>query len=130
MGPVDLQQPGWTLHRGQAVWQPRQGAPELAGQILLASDDAGEDFVRFSKDPMGIALARRNAAGWSLEIPAFHKGYSGRGTPPRRIGWFQLQDAIFHGGPHPDWAWSGIEEGRWELMNPKTGERLEGFFTE
>ena len=129
MAPADLRQPGWTIQRGQAVWQPKAGAPEVAGGLLIASNESGEAFIRFSKDPMEIVVARRNARGWSLQIPAFDKTYSGRGRPPRRIGWFQLADALFGEGADPRWRWSGIEMGRWQLTNSSTGERLEGFFT-
>lgn len=130
LAPVDLQHPGWTVQRGQAVWQPKTDAPELAGQLLMASNESGEQLIRFSKDPMEIVLARRTDPGWSLVIGAFDKSYSGRGRPPRRIGWFQLADAVFQDNPANGWIWSGINERRWELTHPKTGERLEGFFRE
>jgi len=130
MAPADLAQPGWTIRRGQALWQPKTDAPEVAGQLLIASSESGGDLVRFSKDPMEIVFARRNDQGWTLNIPAFDKSFSGRGRPPRRIGWFQFADAVFRGTPGPGWEWSGIDDERWELTNPKTGERLEGFFRE
>jgi len=130
MAPVNLDQHGWAVRRGQAVWQPKSGAPELAGFILIASSLSGEDFVRFSKDPMEIVLARRNNEGWLLSIPAFDKRYSYRGEPPRRISWFQLAHAVNHEPTTGDWQWSGVVEGRWRLLNPKTGERLEGFFSQ
>jgi hypothetical protein len=130
MAPVDLATPDWKIHRGQAVWQPRADAPELAGQILIASSVSGEDFVRFSKDPMEMVLARRDNGGWVLKIPAFNKSYSGRGRPPKRIAWFHLANAVACRDIPRDWEWSGIHEGRWEFTNTRTGERLEGFFNQ
>jgi hypothetical protein len=129
MAPVDLEAHGWAVLRGQAVWQPKSGAPELAGSLLIASSLSGEDFIHFSKEPMDIVLARRNNQGWQLNIPVFHKSYAYRGQPPRRIGWFQLAHALNHEPTTGDWEWSGVVEGRWLLCNPKTGERLEGFFS-
>ena len=128
MAPVDLAQPGWNVHHGQALWTPKAGAPELAGHLMLASNASGEDFIRFSKEPMDLVLAQCNPQGWSLHIPAFNKSYSGRGQPPRRIGWFQFADAVFRNRTTSGWEWSGMDEERWVLTNARTGERLEGFF--
>src|SRR3954470_17371985 len=30
---VNLSEPGWETHQGQAVWRSRRGAPEIAGEI-------------------------------------------------------------------------------------------------
>ena len=128
MAPVDFNQPGWTVKSGQLIWQPKAGAPEVAGHILLASGPFGETFIRFSKDPMEIVLARQTHEGWDLRIPAFNKSYGGRGKPPRRVAWFQLADAVFRNSTSKDWRWQDRSEGRWALVNLKTGERLEGFF--
>jgi len=130
MAPVDLAATGWTVKSGQAVWQPKSGAPELAGFILMASSTSGEVFIRFSKDPLEIVLARRNQEGWTLDIPGFNKHYSYRGKPPDRIGWFQLADAVFEGVTADDWEWTDSNQGRWKLIRRRTGERLEGFFNE
>ncbi|MCU0771176.1 MAG: hypothetical protein MUE94_05310 [Verrucomicrobia bacterium] len=129
LAPTDLSAPGWHIRRGQALWQPKTGAPELAGNLLIASNPGGEDFIRFSKDPLEIVLARRTPAGWRLEIPAFHKAYSGPGRAPRRVGWFQLADTVLHGSTATGWTWSDLDDGRWQFANPRTGERMEGFFT-
>ena len=129
MAPVDLSQPGWSVKTGQLLWLPQLGAPEIAGHILLASDSSGETFIRFSKEPMEIVLARQTAAGWDLQIPAFEKSYGGRGQPPKRIAWFQLAAAVFGGSTSRDWQWQDQSANRWTLVNSKTGERLEGFFT-
>ena len=128
MAPVNLQERGWTVHRGQALWLPKAGAQELAGTILIASSDSGEDFIHFSKGPLEIVLARRNGDAWMIDIPAFEKSYGGRGNAPRRIGWFQLANSVNHQPTSHDWHWSGVVDGRWNLSNARTGERLEGFF--
>ncbi len=129
LAPADLSAPGWHIRRGQALWQPKTDAPELAGNLLVASNPSGEDFIRFSKDPLEIVLARRNRDGWQLEIPAFGKSYSGPGRAPRRIGWFQLADTVLHGSTAPGWTWSDLDDGRWQFTNARTGERMEGYFS-
>jgi hypothetical protein len=128
LAPADLSAPGWQIRRGQALWQPKPGAPELAGNLLIAAGPDGEDFLRFSKDPIEIVLARRTAVGWRLEIAALGKSYSGPGRPPRRIGWFQLADCVLRGSASKGWTWSESGEGRWQFTNERTGERLEGYF--
>jgi len=96
----------------------------------MASTGSGEVFIRFSKDPMDIVLARRDSRGWTLDMPAFSKSYSGRGRPPRRIGWFLFADAVFKDTAAPGWDWTGLQEGHWDWGNPRTGERLTGFFNQ
>jgi hypothetical protein len=128
MAPVNLDDHGWAVRRGQAVWQPNSGAAELAGFILIATSLSGEDFIRFSKEPMDIVLARRNHEGWRLDVPAFAQSHSHRGAPPRRIGWFQLANAVNLEPVTGDWQWTEAADGHWRLNNPRTGERLEGFF--
>jgi hypothetical protein len=130
MGTVDLTQPGWRVQRGQAIWQAKAGAPELAGTLLLASREDGEDFIRFSKEPLDIVMARRCPEGWRLDIGGAQKRFGGRGAPPSRIGWFQLADAVFRHRWGSGWSWHETDSGRWRLANPRTGEQLEGFFRE
>src|SRR5262245_41804452 len=52
--PVDLSEAGWTVRQGQALWQPRTGAPEIAGEILLATHPDGRQFVQFTKNPFPL----------------------------------------------------------------------------
>jgi len=35
--PVNLSDPRWTLQQGQAVWRSQLNAPEIAGELLVAS---------------------------------------------------------------------------------------------
>src|SRR5690242_18775520 len=34
---VNFSEPGWTVRQGQAVWRPQREAPEIAGELLVAS---------------------------------------------------------------------------------------------
>jgi hypothetical protein len=131
MSPLEranLAESGWTVRRGQAVWRPRQGETELAGNLIVASNVSGVDFIRFSKDPLEIVVARRSPDGWQLDLATFGKSYSGRGRPPKRVLWFQLADAAFGELKRGPWDWSTETPGKWILENRVTGERLEGFF--
>src|SRR5439155_15039375 len=48
---VNLAEPGWTVHEGQAIWRPKRDAPEIAGEILVATHQDGRALVQFTKTP-------------------------------------------------------------------------------
>ena len=43
--PVNLGDPLWTVREGQAVWKRDANSPEIAGDLILATDPAGRAFV-------------------------------------------------------------------------------------
>ena len=50
-------------------------------------------------------------------------------TPPKRIAWFHLAEAL-EGKPTPNpWSWSRTGD-RWKLENTRTREMIEGFLNE
>src|SRR5215467_8366086 len=49
--PVNLDQPGWTVHQGQAVWKLPSGKNDIAGDVLVANAPGGQGFVQFTKSP-------------------------------------------------------------------------------
>ena len=128
MPTMNLSEPGWTLRQGQAVWQPRREAPEIAGDLVLATRTNGDAFVQFSKTPLALAIARKSGQAWQAEFPAQNIRYSGRGKPPARIIWFPLARAVIGSPPAPPWSWQRTEDRNWRLENVKTGETLAGFF--
>lgn len=128
LGPVHLEEPGWTVRQGQAVWQRPHAAPEIAGEILLATQQGGQSVVQFSKGGFPFLIAQKQAHYWEVELPAQNKRYSGRGLPPRRLLILHLPNALA-GGPLPaDFSWKTIAGGRWRLENYRQGESLEGYF--
>ena len=56
--PADFSAPGWRVQQGQAVWKPSSSRPELAGDLLLATNVNGNFFVQFSKMPFPLATAQ------------------------------------------------------------------------
>ena len=127
---LDLTRPGWTMLRGQAVWCPRQGNPGVAGEIMLATNLDGTTFVQFTKSPLPLAVAQETATGWQVEFPLQHLRYTGRGTPPARLVWFILP-AAYSGVPVPSpWIWQRLDGDSWHLQNSRSGESLEGFFSQ
>jgi hypothetical protein len=124
----DFKQPGWTVREGQAVWRQKRGSPEIAGDILLATRADGRAFVQFNKTPFPLVIAQRTANAWEIESPAQNVRYAGRGKPPKRMIFLYLPD-VLSGGPTPKgWTWQPLEDKRWRLENPRSGEYLEGYF--
>jgi hypothetical protein len=126
---VNLSGPGWEIHQGQAVWRSRRGAPEIAGEILLATNASGRSFLQFTKTPFPFVIAQTTTNSWQIESPAQNRRFAGPGKPPDRIIWFQLPRALSGVPPTAHWSWHNSETG-WKLENRSTGESLEGYFTQ
>jgi len=125
---ANLSEPGWNVRQGQAIWRNRRDSPEIAGEVLLATQTNGTTFIQFTKTPFPLVIARRTLDAWQIEIPTENKRYTGRGGPPRRMIWFLLAQ-VLSGQPAPaNWSWRQNPD-NWRLENKKTGESLEGFFS-
>jgi hypothetical protein len=127
LGTIDLSGAGWKVQQGQAVWKPQKNAPELAGDLLIATNHINQRaVVQFTKTPLPLVVAQTTSNSWQIEIPAQKKFYSGYGRPPARLGWFFLPNAL--AGTVPPKPWSFTRDGeKWVLENSSTGQRIEGF---
>jgi len=126
--PVDLQQPGWKVYQGQAVWQRPQAAPDIAGDVLLALRPTGDAFVQFGKNGFPLLVAQSAPNHWQVELPTQNQRYSGGGLPPRRLLILYLPRALEGQALPAGWAWSTSTNGGWRLENRRSGEYLEGYF--
>jgi hypothetical protein len=126
---VNLSEPGWTIRQGQAVWQIARKAPEIAGELLLATRPDGSTFVQFTKTPFPFAIAQTTSTGWQIEFPPQNRRFAAPGKPPARIVWFQLADAVSGKPMARGWTWQNSET-NWQLKNSSSGESLEGYFTQ
>src|SRR5581483_4578128 len=125
---VDLAEPGWTAREGQAVWQARRSAPEIAGDLLVATNREGRAFVQFTKTPFPLVVAQLTTNAWQIESPTENRRYSGRGSPPGRVLWLQLPRALAGVPLRSPWTWHN-DGTLWRLENRSTGESLEGSLT-
>ena len=129
LGPANLEAPGWTVRQGQAVWQRPRGAPEIAGEILMATREDGRSFVQFSKNGFPLIIAQSDDNYWEVELPTQDQRHSGRGAPPSRLLILYLPRAMA-GQPLPrGWSWTETDDEGWKLNNQRTGESLHGYFT-
>lgn len=120
--------PGAVVTEGQAVWTSRNGAPSVAGELLVMTAPEGSFFVQFSKPPFNLVTARSSNGRWHLESRHGRK-QRGSGQPPPDVLWFQLARAVIGSPPERDWRFSLDSKRRWVLSNPISGETLEGYFS-
>jgi hypothetical protein len=126
--PADVSAPGWQLQQGQAVWKPTRSRPELAGDLLLATNANGDFFVQFSKTPFTLATAQGINGQWQIEFGNGDRRWNGRGKPPARFAWFQLPRALEDKALDKNWRLTHTAADTWRLDNARTGESLEGGF--
>jgi hypothetical protein len=125
---ADFSAPGWRVQQGQAVWKSSQNNPELAGDLLLATNVSGNCFIQFSKMPFPLVTAQISGDEWQIEFGADKYSWHGHGTPPSRFIWFQLQSALLEAKAVGNWRFTRVETNSWRLENEQTGETLEGEF--
>jgi len=126
---VNLQEPGWVVREGQAIWKRNKTAPEIAGELLLATRADGRTFIQFTKTPFPMIIAQRTTNRWQIEIPIQNKRFSGPGSPPKRLIWLYLPPLLAGEAPPKGWSWSLQPENAWRLENSRTGELLQGYLS-
>ena len=125
---VDLSQAGWRTQQGQAVWKPPGARPEIAGDLLLATNQNGDFFVQFSKMPFTVATAEGVGRNWQIQFGAHDYHRHGHGAPPDRFVWFELPPAELGLAKGSHWKFSREPDGQWRLENARSGETLTGRF--
>lgn len=126
--PADFSQPGWNVRQAQAVWTPKRGGPEIAGEVLIARHDDKRAFVQFSKTPFPILVAQTTTGRWEMTFIPEQRTFGGGGRPWPRFSWLYLAPAL-QGEKLPEklrFNPTGTEG--WRLENRSTGEVIEGFF--
>jgi hypothetical protein len=127
--PVNLSESGWILRQGQVVWSAGHGAPEIAGELVLATNMEGRAFVQFTKTPVPFLVAQSTTNSWQLHSVPNNRTYSGRGKPPLRAIWLWLPRCLAGDIPPKPLAWTREKENDWRLQNNTTGEFLEGYLS-
>jgi len=124
--PADFSGAGWQVRHGQAVWKPSKSRPELAGDLIFATNTNGDSFVQFDKTPFNLAMARVVGDVWQINLGGGRYVASRQGKPPRRFAWFLLQPALAGEKLRSPWTFTRPTNDSWRLENFWTGETLEG----
>jgi hypothetical protein len=124
--PADFSSPGWGVHQGQAVWKPSKKRPELAGDLLFATNANGNFVIQFTKTPFNMVAAEVENGEWQINFGGGKYSWGGHGRPPKRFSWFQLPRALAGADPAPSWTFTKKPDDSWRLENKRTGESLEG----
>ena len=124
---ANLAEAGWTTRQGQAVWRSRKDAPEISGELLVATHTDGRSFVQFTKTPLPFVVAQTGTNFWQVQFVPNNKTYSGHGNPPLRIIWLHLPRCLLGAAPPKPYSWQRLENHRWRLENRSSGEALEGY---
>jgi hypothetical protein len=119
--------PGWHVQEGQALWRPRQGYPEIGGDVVLASHADGRCLIQFAKTPMTLVSAQTTRTNWLIQFPPAHMSFSGRRQPPTRFGWLYLHAALSGEQLPLPFRFEREADGGWRLENTRSGETLKGF---
>lgn len=125
--PANLSAPGWQIQSGEALWKPTATKPELAGEILFATNQNGNLFVQFTKSPFTLVTAQIADGAWHINFGDEYV-WGGQGNPPNRFTWFQLPRALTGETLPKQWSFTRPTADSWRLENRRTGETLEGSF--
>jgi hypothetical protein len=111
------------------VWKSRANAPEIAGELVLATSVDGRTFTQFTKTPLPILVAQTTTNAWQIEFVVESRKFAGRGSPPTRLAWLHLARCLSGVSPPKGWKFTKGDDGSWHIENKKTGELLEGYLT-
>ena len=128
--PVNLSEPGWGLRQGQALWRSKKDAPEIAGEVILATNTTGRAFIQFLKNPLPLVTAQISPQGWQIEFIPEKRHFGGRGTPPRQLLWLHLLRALEQTRLPSGVEFGKIPEGGVRIDNKGTGESIMLFLNE
>ncbi len=123
--PVDLLQPGWQVTERPAVWRPSRSAPELVGELLIATHLDGRRFVQFSKQSLPLVIARTEGSLWRISSPMKGRGSAGRLPVPEHVLWLQIDGLPPKVSAKSRWEVVFDANDRWLLNDRRTGESLE-----
>jgi LysM domain-containing protein len=122
---VNLDETGWKILQGQAVWKAKEDAPEIAGDLVMATNADGRTFVEFTKDPLPLMVAETSTNSWQIEFVPQNRSLSGRGKPPARLGWLYLAGCMGGLPPPKHWRLQQTHYNRWRMEHPDRGEVLD-----
>ncbi len=128
MPPVDLSDPQWRVHRGQALWKPPSHRLQITGDLVVAENSRGDVWVSLTKSLLPIFTARTWRGTWSINFVQRGETHRGRGKPPvQRFIWFYLPKIFDGASPPSPWRVTKRAD-EMVLENDRTGEKINAVF--
>jgi hypothetical protein len=127
--PANLAEPGWRVRHGQVLWTARRGAPEVAGELVLATRRDGQSVVQFVKTPLPILVAQTTTRLWQIQFVPQNRTLSGTLPVSTRFAWLQLPAALAGQALPAEYEFGQHDLRFWRLENHRTGEVIEGYLT-
>src|SRR6185369_7443322 len=128
--PIDISEPGWRVRQGQALWRNKADAPEIAGEVIVASNASERAFVQFVKNPLPLLTGEVAPGRWQIEFIPEKRSFEGRGKPPRRLLWLQLLANLQQPQAKPPLAFTKMPDNSYQIEDHSTGERVTLFLNE
>ncbi len=122
---VDLAERGWSVRQGQAVWKSSSTAPEIAGELVVATRPDGSSFLQFTKTPLPFVVAQTTSNSWQIQFVPENRRFSGPGKPPRRLLWLQLARCADGNCDAKQFSFTTLPNGNRFLQDRKSGESIE-----
>ena len=130
LAPLDLSGPGWQVREGQALWRNKADAPEIAGEVVLATHGDGRAFVQFLKNPLPLLTAQIGTNAWQIEFIPEKRTISGRGRIPSQLIWLHLLRGVQGISPPKQFNFGKTSEGATQIENKQSGEKVTLFLNE
>jgi hypothetical protein len=125
--PANLAEPGWRMRHGQVLWTARRGAPEVAGELVLATHRDGRSVAQFVKTPFPVVVAQTTTRLWQIHFVPQNRTFSGNLPISSRFAWLQLPAALAGHSLPADYEFGRPDAKFWRLENRRTGEVIEGY---
>ena len=124
---INLAEPGWTVHEGQALWRAKAGANPVVTELLAASHRDGRSWLQVSKAGLPFFSGLTSSNRWQIQLHTENRHHSAQGRPPVRLGWLQLAENLAGRPLAVGWRMTATDQG-WRLESSVSGEQIEGFF--
>jgi hypothetical protein len=106
------------------LWRSKRDAPEIAGEVVLATGRNGRAFIQFLKNPLPLLSGDIGPDGWHIDFVPEKRKFSGRGMPPKRLLWLHLLRALQQMPVAKGLEFRNDAEGGFHMENPGTGESI------
>ena len=130
LAPLDLSGPGWQVRQGQALWRNKADAPEIAGEVVLATHQDGRAFVQFLKNPLPLLTAQIGTNSWQIEFIPEKRTISGRRGIPTQLIWLYLLRGVQGTSPPKEFTFGKTTDGATQIENKRSGEKVILFLNE